>query len=337
MVVSSSSLIMALLWFTVAAYIGCRMLRRSEKPALAFLSAAVVLVALRAVLPLRYPGSTALRSKIDAVFAWRPFPGVTLGGCLLALWGIGAAVQLLRFLVKWIHQAWLLRRLSHGQPDSRLLDLCSGVCGELGYIGKWKLTVSEEIPTAYQTGFFHPYILLPANTAGFSEKDIRNIFRHEMQHFIGGDLWIKTGLQIVACLLWWNPVMSLLNRSIAQVLEYLCDKRVCANLSQMEQLNYLETLLYFFKRAAVVPANIVIERGKKMDKSKLLTLWWQVSLTVMVLMALILTIAECICNLCGILVPDILVIVCGTMDLFALFGFGFAMIKKVEERNEEMY
>ena len=74
-----------------------------------------------------------------------------------------------------------------------------------------------------------------------------------------------------------------------------------------------------------------------MDKSKLLTLWWQVSLTVMVLMTLILTIAEFICNVCGILVPNVLVIVCGTMDLFALFGFGFAMTKKVEERNEDMY
>ena len=159
MAVSPYSLVMALLWFPVAAYIGCRMLHRLEKPAFAFLCAAVVLAALRAVLPLPYPGSAAFRSKIDAVFALRPFPGlpgVTFGGCLLALWGIGAVIQLLRFLAKWIRQTRFLRRVSHGQPDSRLLDLFSGVCEELGYNGKWKLAVSDEIPTAYQAGFFPP-------------------------------------------------------------------------------------------------------------------------------------------------------------------------------------
>lgn len=62
MAVSSYSIVMALLWFTVAALIGCLILRKAEKDWLIFISAVFILAILRAVLPLEYARSLVIRS-----------------------------------------------------------------------------------------------------------------------------------------------------------------------------------------------------------------------------------------------------------------------------------
>lgn len=128
----------------------------------------------------------------------------------------------------------------------------------MGYRGKRKLTISEDVLTVYQAGFIHPHIVLPESITEVSEQDICNVFRHEMQHFLGRHLWVNAGMQIAGCLLWWNPVMLLLNRSVQQLLELLCDRRACKSLSQEEQYSYLETLIGFLKNKTEKPANSVV-------------------------------------------------------------------------------
>lgn len=240
MAVSSYSIVMALLWFTVAALIGCLILRKAEKDWLIFISAVFILAILRAVLPLEYARSLVIRSDtiypaVQNILALQIFNNITVGGSLLILWGTGSVIQMLRFVRESIQQARFLKEISQEAPDDendRLHVLFRGICHELGYRGKWKLTVSEEVLTVYQAGFFHPHIVFAQSITGASEQDICNVFRHEMQHFLGHDLWFSTGMKIAACLLWWNPVMSLLNRSILQLLELLCDKRACKSFSQ---------------------------------------------------------------------------------------------------------
>lgn len=70
-----------------------------------------------------------------------------------------------------------------------------------------------------------------------------------------------------------------------------------------------------------------------MSKSKLNTLWWVVSLSVMGLLAAVWTVSDIL----GILLSDAVVNAGGLLGLFSLFGFGYGMIKKVEERNEDVY
>jgi len=263
MAVSSYSVIIALLWFTVAALIGCWTLRKAEKYGLVFISVIFTLAILRAVLPLEYAGSLIINSTkiypaIQRAVSVQVFRDVTFGESLLILWGIGSAIQILRFLKEGIKQARFLRQISQDTPHeeyNRLYALLRRICYEFGYHGKWKLTLSEDVLTAYQAGFIHPHIVLPESITEASEQDICNVFRHEMQHFLGKHLWIHTGMQIAACLLWWNPVMGFMNRSVQQLLELLCDRRACKNLSQEEQYSYLKTLLRFLKNKTEKPAN----------------------------------------------------------------------------------
>lgn len=77
--------------------------------------------------------------------------------------------------------------------------------------------------------------------------------------------------------------------------------------------------------------------GKMMDKSKLDTLCWVTSLALMVLVAVVMTIAELVANALGVLLPNALVIVCGLVGASAMFGFGYSMVQKVKEGTEERY
>lgn len=263
MMISPYSILMSLLWFTVAALIGSFTLRRAEKHGPALVAAIYLLAFLRGALPLDFDQSIVISSyKIypmlqDALTA--PIYGrMTAGRCLITLWGAGTAVQLCRFLLKLMRQKKFLCGVMYEIPSSELFILLDEVCSELGYHGKSKLTVSSKVSTAYQAGFLCPHILLPIDTASCSEVDIRNIFRHELCHFLGGDLWIKAGMEISACLLWWNPVIPFLKHSVVQLLELLCDKRACKGRSSAEQVEYVETLLRFVKSSVADPANLTL-------------------------------------------------------------------------------
>lgn len=103
MAVSSYSIVMALLWFTVAALIGCWTLRKAEKYGLVFVSVIFTLAILRAVLPLEYAGSLIIRSNkiypaIQSALTVQVLTGITFGESLLILWWSGSVVKLLHFL-----------------------------------------------------------------------------------------------------------------------------------------------------------------------------------------------------------------------------------------------
>ena len=263
MAVSPYSIVMALLWFTGAALIGCFMLRKAEKYGLALASLIFILAVLRASLPIDFSGSIVIRSEkiypmLKKLLSIQVFGDITLGRGFLLLWGLGVSIQFVCFLKKCVQQARFLQRVSHensNKANKKLFDLFREVSNELGYRGKWELTISAEVSAMYQAGFLRPHLLLPESIEECSEQDICNVFRHELQHFLGKDLWIKTGVQIAACVLWWNPVVRLLNRGVLQLLELLCDKRVCKNLSEDEQADYLETLLHFLKNTTLMPKN----------------------------------------------------------------------------------
>ena len=82
------------------------------------------------------------------------------------------------------------------------------------------------------------------------------MFRHELCHFLSRDLWIKAGFQAIGCVLWWNPVMPVLKRSVEQLLELRCDRKVCRQLSEEKQLFYMATLSALVKHGSTGVAQV---------------------------------------------------------------------------------
>lgn len=258
---SPYSVVMAMIWFTLASLIGHFMLHRAERCGLAFIGMIFLLTTIRIFTPLDISGSIIIRSQViyPAVQNWmrHSIAGpVTVGGCLIFFWTSGAVFQLVRLLLDWMRQRKFWRKAKLQEGDSRLDMLSRRVADELGYHGSFCLAVGENVSSVYQAGFLHPYILLPAQIDMFSDEDICNMFRHELCHFLSRDLWIKVGFQVIGCVLWWNPVMPLLKRSVEQLLELRCDRKVCRQLSEEKQLSYMTTLSALVKHGSASVAQV---------------------------------------------------------------------------------
>lgn len=244
MAVSPYSAVTALIWAALGVLLGRAALRREpETAALIFLLAAVRLLA-----PLETVGSAVLRSEVVYPILRDLVRRGGVGRALLLLWAAGASVRLAGLARQLAEQRGFRRAGALQEDDSRLAELLRETAAELGYHGPVRLAVAGRASAAYQTGFFRPYILLPAESGGFSDRDLHNMLRHELCHFLSGDLWIKTGLRAAGCVLWWYPVMPGLCRDVEQLLELRCDRRACRSLDEAGRLRYLDTLLRLLRR-----------------------------------------------------------------------------------------
>ena len=255
------SVVMAMIWFTLASMIGHFILRRAEKCGLAFIGMIFLLTTIRIFAPLDIAGSIIIRSQViyPTVQNWMRYPiagSVTVGGCLILLWIAGAAFQFVGLLLDWKRQRKFRNKAMLQEGNGRLDMLFQKVADEFGHHGPFCLAVGENVTSVYQAGFLHPYILLPTQIDMFSDEDICNMFRHELCHFLSRDLWIKAGFQVIGCVLWWNPVMPVLKRSVEQLLELRCDRKVCRQLSEEKQLSYMTTLSALVKHGSASVAQV---------------------------------------------------------------------------------
>lgn len=263
MTITPYSIVMSILWFSVACLIGCVLLPRISRGGMALVAAIFVLAFVRLCVPLDSFRSVVVRSYSAYSFLQKIVQkpilhSFTLGQIFLPLWAVGAVIRM----------AWLTRKLisQHRFRSSAYIPdyaddsmvLARQVSKDLGYSGEVHLGIVPNATTAYQAGFFHPYILLPGNIEDFSLADIRNMLYHELCHFLGFDLWILLTIQIVNCALWWNPVMYLLSRNVRHLLELHCDQRVCRHLGISEQYDYMQTLINLVRNNSASPFNVVV-------------------------------------------------------------------------------
>lgn len=252
MSISIYSIIMAIIWFSLAALIGSFALRKTTKGGLLFVALIFILALFRGFVPIEFSNTVIIRSK-----HWYPFlqgliqkplsQSITVGIIILCVWLVGSVFRFIFVCRKLFLLHRFRKNVQLEQPHSKLVKLAAEVANELKYAGDIDLAVSHYATTAYQAGFMRPFILLPANICSFTEGEIRCMLRHELCHFLGNDLWIKTALHYMTCILWWNPVIAILNPSIEQMLELRCDQRAYNGLPKDSQLCYLETLLHLAK------------------------------------------------------------------------------------------
>lgn len=250
MSISIYSIVMAIIWFSLAALIGSSALRKSSKGGLIYVSVIFILAILRIFIPLDLESSIIIRSKywypFLQDFVRKPLLGqITIGYLLLITWAVGSVFNLARLVKNYTLLHKFRINSTKESVDSKIKKLSLKIANEFDYTSEIYVTFSPNVSTAYQAGFAHPFILLPSDLNTFTDEQICCMLRHELCHFLGKDLWIKAALQIMTCILWWNPAIFLLNQSIEHMLELRCDQRACKQLTKESQIIYLETLLVF--------------------------------------------------------------------------------------------
>ena len=95
------------------------------------------------------------------------------------------------------------------------------------------------VPMVY--GILQPYILMPANLE-LEPWELYYVLSHEASHYFHHDLLIKSSINIITIIYWWNPMVYLFRKQAGLLLEMQVDDRV-VNGEERAKLEYLNCLI----------------------------------------------------------------------------------------------
>ena len=102
------------------------------------------------------------------------------------------------------------------------------------------------------TGIFQNTILIPAvmlNQCNIEE--IRMILQHEVQHNKRKDVPLKTIIELLNCINWFNPLFYMIKNELYHWTELACDEEMLFHCSQEQKKAYASVLLHFSKEESI--------------------------------------------------------------------------------------
>ena len=192
--------------------------------------------------------------KAKEVFVWKFYPtlqmfayrkifmGITVAGMLGIIWLVGILVLLVNFFRKIYALRQIIQRSVPFEEVDFLCEIYEEAVRGLDYQGNVKIAVTGDSSIPVSVGCFHPIVLIPKEVLEYPEIEIYGIIRHELMHFLRGDIGKKRALDVLQCIFWWNPIVYYLRRSVIEMLEMECDDRTCKEMSEEEKLIYFEAI-----------------------------------------------------------------------------------------------
>jgi beta-lactamase regulating signal transducer with metallopeptidase domain len=123
--------------------------------------------------------------------------------------------------------AWTLRRLrgeSYLVVDATMQRCFAEEAGALNLeLPEGCLRMSAECAVPMTWGISKKTVLLPEQAAGWEEKRLRLVLRHELAHIARGDVLITLLTTVAALLLWFHPLVWVMLRASARAREQACD------------------------------------------------------------------------------------------------------------------
>ena len=175
------------------------------------------------------------------------------------LWLIGAMLLILLNIARYISLNVKIRK------NGEVISL-----SEIGEYTNRKINVRvwESIASPFMTGVIKPTLILPKTE--LSEEQLHNILCHEMTHFKRRDILYKCFAEFVKCVHWFNPVIWYVTRQIATECEISCDIAVTKNMSDSEEMSYINTILSLLPtgKSKQLPLTTQMASSKKILKRR---------------------------------------------------------------------
>lgn len=175
------------------------------------------------------------------------------------LWLIGAMLLILLNIARYISLNVKIRK------NGEIISL-----SEIGKYTNRKINVRmwESIASPFMTGVIKPTLILPK--AKLSDEQLHNILCHEMTHFKRHDILYKCFAEFVKCVHWFNPVIWYVTRQIATECEISCDIAVTKNMSDSEEMSYINTILSLLPmgKSKQLPLTTQMASSKKILKRR---------------------------------------------------------------------
>ncbi len=146
--------------------------------------------------------------------------------CLLTLvWLAGAMLVFLH----WQMRRWrLVRRLKTDSAETtgRALEIFAELKRELGGSSRIPLIVSAKIVEPGLLGILRPKIVLPLGLIErLNDQELSAVLAHELIHIKQRDNLLSTIQMTVCCLLWFHPLVWLIDRKLLSESELMCDEK----------------------------------------------------------------------------------------------------------------
>ncbi len=103
--------------------------------------------------------------------------------------------------------------------------------------GRFRVAVTDREESSFS---FFRYIV--AGRGGMTDAELQQVLRHERLHASQGHSWDRLAVQLVCCLLWFDPFVWLYGRDLREVHEYLADEAVLLQGGEGEYRSYLRLL-----------------------------------------------------------------------------------------------
>lgn len=249
----------------------------------------------------------------------------TIAYLFLAIWLLGAAVFMLRWMIQYRKAGRCVNILKNYRDfqAEQILNQIKKYYGHKPDVEVWRMS-QIEIPMGI--GVLHKTILLPEET--YTNEELHYILLHEYTHFVNRDIEIKLLSHIFCCVFWWNPVVYLLKKDLDQTMEIKCDLTVTRRMDKNEAASYLAVIVTMIKNA-----------GKKREKKQVLlsTMLFQPQMDAAVVERFqVVSDKYTITKKKAVLCYGCIVLLCGLMAFSYLFQFQAIFPIPSLEEGEEM-
>jgi beta-lactamase regulating signal transducer with metallopeptidase domain len=147
-------------------------------------------------------------------------------GLLTFIWLIGCAI----LFGSWLRQRRLLSAaVGAGKMTGcgREFEILQRVRSWLGLRREVRLVISPHIAEPGVWRVFRPIVVLPEGIAGrLSDGEMETVLMHELVHVERWDNFVAILQRIICCLLWFHPLIWLLDRRLLAEREQSCDDTV---------------------------------------------------------------------------------------------------------------
>ncbi|MBQ2028346.1 MAG: hypothetical protein II481_02795 [Clostridia bacterium] len=169
----------------------------------------------------------------------------SLGSILLIVYGAGILASLTLQMMQHIRFLHSIRRWQTA-PQERTKELYETIATEMGLKRTPPLYICPAADTPMLAGLVRPAVLLPDETLNLPE--LRLVFRHELTHWLRGDLIYKFLMMLAIGLHWYNPLIYLMRRGLEYACEASCDERVMRGQDLDARAYYSETIVAVIRR-----------------------------------------------------------------------------------------
>ena len=125
--------------------------------------------------------------------------------------------------------------------DPKYQEMIGRILLKEGKKNKFTVRWVPSTESPFVVGIFNPTILMPK--VELSEDELECVLRHEIAHYLYGDLLIRFGWVIIKAICWWNPAVYLLDGQLGKLLEVRADENATKKLTDEQLDKHLDAMV----------------------------------------------------------------------------------------------